>query len=74
MMQAGESGGGPGDALGGVADSASQGLSTAKEKAGDVLEGIFGGVPWEMSPDSIVDAVTGTLAPHALELIGVMSV
>lgn len=35
------------------------GLSRAKAAAGDVLAGIFGGgVPWEIGPDAIVDAVT----------------
>lgn len=34
------------------------GLSRARAVAGDVLAGIFGGVPWEMGPDAIVDAVT----------------
>lgn len=65
---------GPGDVIGGAADSAAQGLSTASDKAGDVLEGIFGGLPWELSATEIVDAVTGTVLPAALDAIGVMSV
>lgn len=45
-----------------VAADAAGGLDVAGRVAGDVLRGIFGGLPWEMSPGEIVHAVTGGLA------------
>jgi len=44
------------------------GLDRASAAAGDVLTGIFGGLPWEMAPEAIVDAVGGGSAT----LVGVM--
>jgi len=53
------------------ADAAAQGLSQAADAAGDVLRGLFGGLPWELSPDAIVDAVS-TLAVHTPDAVGVI--
>lgn len=44
---------------------ATVGLDTAAAKAGDVLGGIFGGVPWELDPGAIVDAVAGGVSDAA---------
>lgn len=44
-----------------IAAQAADGLDMAAQAAGDVLRGIFGGLPWEMDPGAIVDAVTGAL-------------
>ena len=38
---------------------ATVGLERAAQAAGDVLRGIMGGLPWEMDPFSIVEAVGG---------------
>lgn len=58
---------------------ATVGLEKAWQKAGDVLSGIFGGRPWEMSWQSIVDAVggqgadaAGMLVPSLVEVVGVV--
>lgn len=50
--------------IGGVADILEgNGLDKAEAAAGDVLRPIFGGVPWEMSADEIVDAVVPDFLP-----------
>lgn len=46
------------------------GLDKAAEMAGGVLNGIFGGLPWEMSASSIVDAVTGSGGSGAADAAG----
>lgn len=46
-------------AAGGAVAGAVVGLDRAAQVAGDVLRGIFGGLPWEMSASEIVDAVAG---------------
>lgn len=61
MVTTDQAAAGTGAAAGGglVADAAEgNGLDIARQAAGDVLRGIFGGLPWEMSPSEIVDAVT----------------
>lgn len=47
---------------GGIAADVTVGLDRAAQAAGDVLNGIFGGLPWEMDPGAIVDAVAGSSA------------
>lgn len=49
--------GGAGGILGGVDILEGNGLDRAEAAAGEVLRGIFGGLPWEMSPGEIVRAV-----------------
>lgn len=49
-------------AAGGAAAGVTGGLKKAAGAAGDVLTGIFGALPWEMSPGEIVNAVTGGAA------------
>lgn len=56
-LSAGQAGGA--GAVGGAVTEATVGLNKAASAAGDVLTGIFGGLPWEMSPSAIVDAVAG---------------
>lgn len=41
------------------------GLDKAAAAAGDVLRGIFGGLPWEMTPSEIVNAVANGAAEAA---------
>lgn len=63
-------------------DQLRAGLDIASQAAGDVLRGIFGGLPWEMSPSEIVEAVTGgaggaeqvpaTVVPYLMDLVGVV--
>lgn len=49
---------GLGTGAAGIADYLEgNGLDRAEAVAGDVLRGIFGGLPWEMSPGEIVRAV-----------------
>jgi hypothetical protein len=65
-----------------VVTEATVGLDRAAQAAGDVLTGIFGGLPWEMSPGEIVDAVAGgggsaseapgVIVPYALDVAGVI--
>lgn len=50
---------GAGTAAAGAVTEVTVGLDRAAQAAGDVLRGIFGGLPWQMSPSEIVDAVTG---------------
>ncbi|EMA01820.1 hypothetical protein C437_15411 [Haloarcula vallismortis ATCC 29715] len=64
---------------GGIAGTAiteaTVGLEKAASVAGDTLTGIFGGLPWEMSPDAIVDAVAGggaAVAPILTDVGGVL--
>lgn len=53
--------------VGGAADLLEgNGLDRASQAAGDVLRGIFGGLPWQMSPGEIVSAVT----PDFIENLG----
>lgn len=47
------------------------GLDRAAQAAGDVLGGIFGGLPWEMDPSAIVDAVA-MISPYVLEVASVV--
>lgn len=47
---------------GGIAADVTVGLDRAAQAAGDVLNGIFGGLPWDLSPSAIVDAVMGSSA------------
>lgn len=42
-----------------VAADMTVGLERATAAAGDVLRGIFGGLPWDLSPQSIIEAVGG---------------
>lgn len=49
-----------------LAMDASGGLDVAGRVAGDVLRGIFGGLPWEMSPGEIVDAVVPNFLPDVV--------
>lgn len=63
--------GGIGAVAGGAVTEATVGLDRAWQAAGDVLSGIFGGAPWSMSAGEIVDSVTGTVLPAALD-VGVM--
>ena len=46
-------------AAGAVAADVTGGLERATAAAGDVLRGIFGGLPWSMDPTSIIEAVGG---------------
>lgn len=50
---------GVGAAGGAVGYGIVEGLQTAAAKAGPVLRSIFGGLPWNMDPSSIIDAVVG---------------
>lgn len=59
-------------AIDSVRDAASRGLDRAAEAAGDTLRGIFGGLPWEMSPSEIVDAVTPGGAGSASDAAGMI--
>lgn len=53
--------------IGGIADYAEgNGLDKAEDAAGEFLEPIFGGVPWEMSASEIVDAVVPNFLPDAI--------
>lgn len=67
-------GGAVGAGIGAVAENATNGLSRAAEAAGDVLRGIFGGLPWEMDASGIVDAVSPGVVDAtsvAVDLMGV---
>lgn len=72
-LSAGQQGAVGGAAGTAIAD-ATVGLERAWSAAGGVLEGIFGGAPWDMAWTSIVDAVGGgggeaaaVIVPYALE-------
>jgi hypothetical protein len=49
----------------GVVTELTVGLDRAGQAAGGVLRGIFGGLPWKMTPGEIVDAVAGGLGEAA---------
>jgi hypothetical protein len=69
--------------VGTVTTEATVGLSRAGEAAGGVLNSIFGGLPWDLSPGGIVDAVAGgggdaaagaagMVAPTVIHVAGVL--
>lgn len=59
--------GGASAVFAGIDVATGKGLDVAANVAGAVLEPIFGGLPWDMSPDAIVDAVTGGGGGNASE-------
>lgn len=63
---------GLGAAAGAVGGAVVSNLEQATQAAGDVLRGIFGGLPWQMSWSEIVSAVSGksgVIGAGALEII-----
>lgn len=62
-------------AIGGAVGAGAAGLGRAAEVAGGILRGIFGGLPWDMDPGAIVNAVAGRVAdavPVVVDAIGVV--
>lgn len=53
-------------------EAAFGGLSRASSAAGDVLRGIFGGLPWEMAADAITDAVASGGGDAAMVIMTVI--
>jgi len=68
IESAAEAGKGALAGLAGGAAAVGGGLEVAANAAGDVLRGIFGGLPWQMSSSEIVSAVT----PGLLDVLGVV--
>ena len=61
--------GGAAGAAATAATEATVGLERAFAAAGDVLQGIFGGLPWEMDPFEIVEAVGGEGGAEAAAVV-----
>lgn len=62
--------GAAGGAVGTIGAAAVVGLEKASAMAGEVLRGIFGAVPWELSWSEIVSAVGGKGAALVPEVLG----